>query len=205
MSRNQGYQAIVPASLGAETRSGFLGQLPTSSRMGPFTGPRDTLVAMERIALGPRGEQSFMVRQFTEQVTQEVAPKDYLGELLAIRNVFLMPSPWRPGVPLFRYMNDPRHVEWIKDPQRMVEEIHDRGTTIVDCDEIALMGATMALQLGREVELVALGFKPGDLTHVGFRVKEPKSDTWIWIDPVAGPREREAAATAKEILPWSLD
>lgn len=161
---------------------------------------------MERIALGPRGEKSYLVRQFTERVTQHVAPKDYLGEILAIRNVFLMPSPWlHDGTPLFRYSNDPRHVEWIKDPQRLVEEIHERGSTILDCDEVAVMGATMALQIGREVELVALGFSPGELTHVGFRVKEPKTNTWIWIDPVAGPREREAAATAKEILPWSLD
>lgn len=173
--------------------------------MGRFTGPRDTLAAMERIALGDRGERSFLVRQFTERVTQHVAPKDYLGEILAIRNVFLMPSPWVRHAPLFRYMNDPRHVEWIKDPQRQVEEIHEHGTTIVDCDEIALMGAVMALQLGREVEFVALGFAPRELTHVGFRVKEPKSGAWIWVDPVAGPREREAAATAKEVLPWSLD
>lgn len=523
MRRTQGFQAIVPSPSGERQRSGFLGQLPGQSRMGPFTGPKDTLAAMERIALGPRGERSYLVRQFTETVTQHVAPKDYLGEILAIRNVFLTPSPWAPGTPLVRYMNDPRHVEWIKDPQRMVEEIHERGTTIADClpehtlvlgkgfqfiplsalvpgteiwgldgwtkvkavsfkgslpvsgvkmnngstvvatqghrfsvelcskhdedwlrtkpcacsdrrrevikladlqrgmvlsvpdrlpfgsedldydrallegfyisdgwsspsgfdisgqdgcpkeeqkreverickemgvrtrwmrksiyvaagqewmkrisgmgktapykrlltidlgeqaaagylrgvmadsgantgapptsrtftttsrtlmlqtrilhrmfgvscgyafienhgglgthpiwrlstrtnprklrvkevlsdltevpcydletesgfvylpehdvtvhncDEIALMGATMALQLGREVEFIALGFKPRELTHVGFRVREPKGNMWIWVDPVAGPREREAAATAKEMLPWSLD
>lgn len=212
MAPHQGYQAIVAAPSRHPSR-GFLGQPPTRSRLGPFTGPRDTLAAMERIALGPRGEQSFLVRQFTERVTQHVAPKDYLGEILAIRNVFLMPSPWlrdpqtgRPtGTPLFRYMNDPRHVEWIKDPQRLVEEIHEHGTTIADCDEIALMAAVMALQLGREVEFVALGFEPRQLTHVGARVKEPKSGVWIWVDPVAGPREREAAATAKEMLTWSLD
>lgn len=205
MRRVQGFQAILPPLSGGRQGSGFLGQMPAQSRMSPYTGPRDTLAAMERVALGPRGERSYLVRQFTEKVTQHVAPKDYLGEIIAVRNVFLMPSPWAPGTPLVRYMNDPRHVEWIKDPQRLVEEIHERGTTIADCDEIALMGATMALQLGREVEFVALGFSPGELTHVGFRVKEPKSNVWIWVDPVAGPREREAAATAKEMLPWSLD
>jgi hypothetical protein len=171
----------------------------------PFRGPRDTLASMAKIALGPRGEQSMLVRQFTEAVTREVWPKDYNGEILAIRNVFLQPSPTHPNRKLFRYMNDPRHVEWIKDPQRQIEEIQEHGSTTVDCDEIALMGAVMALQLGREVEFVALGFAPRQLTHVGFRVKEPKSGRWIWVDPVAGPREREAAATAKEILRWSLD
>lgn len=160
---------------------------------------------MERLALGPRGEQSFVVRQFTEWVTRDVYPKDYLGEILAVRNIFLQPSPVRPWAPMFRYMNDPRHVEWIKDPQRIVEEVRSQGSCTLDCDEIALLGATMCLQLGREVEFVGLGFQPRSLTHVGFRVREPKSNRWIWVDPVAGPREREAAATAVEVRPWPID
>ncbi len=184
----------------------FLGRVPESVRMTQFKGPKDTLKAMTRIALGPRGEQSLLVRQFTELVIRDVWPKDYLGEILAIRNVQLQESPFRKGARLFRYANDPRHVEWIKDPQRMVEEIHDQGSTVVDCDEQALMAAVMGMQVGREVEFVALGFgASGNLTHVGTRIKEPKSGRWIWVDPVAGPREREAAASAKEVLTWSLD
>jgi hypothetical protein len=155
-----------------------------------------------------------VVRRFTEWATEDVFPKDYLGEILAIRNIFLarVPVSRQPGAapgpptkPLFRYMNDPRHVEWIKDPQRMVEEIALNGNTTVDCDEISVMAAVMGLQLGREVEFVALGFAPKQLTHVAARIKEPKSEKWIFVDPVAGPREREAARTAKEVLTWSLD
>lgn len=183
----------------------FLGKPPEQVRLSRFTGPEDTLAAMERIALGPRGEQSPLVRQFTEAVVRDVHPKDYLGEILAIRNCFLQPSPTRRGTPLFHYVNDNRHVEWIKDPMRLVEEILEHGTTLCDCDESSLMAAVMGLQVGREVEFVALGFKPRQLTHVGTRIREPKSNTWIWIDPVAGPREREAAETAQEVLRWSLD
>jgi len=188
---------------GAGAHVGFLGSVPLS-RIRDFKGPEDTLKAMGRLALGPRGEQSHVVRRFVEWVIRDVWPKDYLGEIIACRNVFLQKSPARQGM-LFRYLNDPRHVEWIKDPQRQVEEIEQSGSTVVDCDEIACMIATMALQLGREVEFVALGFAPQQLTHVGARVKEPKSDTWIWCDAVAGPREREAAQTAKEVLTYSLD
>ncbi len=183
--------------------SGFLGNTPVG-KLSSFRGPKDTLESMGRIALGDRGEKSFLVRQFTEFVVKEIQPKDYLGEILAIRNCFLQKSPIRDSVPMFRYMNDPLHVEWIKDPQRQVEEIISSGSTIVDCDEIALMGAVMNLQLGRDVEFVALGFAPRQLTHVGVRVLEPKSKTWIWVDPVAGPREEEAARRAKEILKYSL-
>lgn len=106
---------------------------------------------------------------------------------------------------MFRYLNDPRHVEFVKDPQRMVEEIMLNGTTAVDCDEQALMVATMAMQIGRRPQFVALGFAPNTLTHVACRVQEPKSNEWIWMDSVAGPREREAAEKAKQILVWDLD
>jgi len=201
--------SIVPSPFSGEVAfgasSGLLGTLPSGSKKKPFTGPKDTLRSMAEIALGPRGEQSLIVRQFTEWVTRDVWPKDYLGEILAIRNCFLQPSPTRPGSRLVRYLNDPRHVEWIKDPQRLVEEIHEHGTTSCDCDEVVLLAAVMGLQIGREAEFVALGFQPRSLTHVGARIKEPKTGQWIWVDPVAGPREQEAAKTAREVLTWSLD
>ena len=185
-------------------RQNFLGSIPTAS-IRPFRGAKDTLDLMAKLALGDRGERSVVVRRFTEWVIRDVHPKDYLGEILAIRNVLVQPSPMRPGTPLFRYLNDPRHVEMVKDPQRMVEEIMSNGTTAVDCDEQALMAATMAMQVGRRPQYVALGFSPGSLTHVACRVQEPKSGSWIWMDSVAGPRERDAAQRAKEILTWDLD
>lgn len=183
---------------------GFLGKL-SESTIGQFKGPKDTLELMAKHALGPRGEQSMLVRQFTEWCLRDVWPKDYLGEIIAIRNIFVQPSPTRRGVPLFKYANDPRHVEMVKDPQRMVEEIMQHGSCVCDCDDFACMAATMALQMGREVDLVAMGFKPKSLSHVGCRVKEPKSNRWIWIDGVAGPKEKDAARRAKTIMIHSLD
>lgn len=189
---------------GASSGGPLLGVEP-SAQVREFRGPKDTLELMAAHALGENGEQNMLCRWFTEYVVRDVHPKDYLGEILAIRNCFVQPSPWRPGTPLFRYSNDPRHVELVKTPRRMVEEIKERGSTVVDCDDIACMAACMCLQIGREVELVALGFEPGMLSHVGCRAKEPKSNRWIWLDGVAGPREREAAQRAKELLVLSLD
>jgi len=182
----------------------FMGTAP-SSDVRPFRGPKDTLQRMAQHALGPRGEQSALVRQFTEWVIRDVHPKDYLGEILAIRNVFVQWSPTRPTAPLFRYTNDPRHVEMIKDPQRIVEEIAEQGTSLVDCDDSAQMAGTMLMQIGREVEFVAMGFEPNSLSHVAVRAREPKSGKMIILDGVAGPREAEAAGKAKELLIWSLN
>jgi len=216
----QGHSSVLSAPLSAlrpslphvlarkRTQRG-MGQLfgdSPPSKLSPFQGPRHTLEVMADKALGARGERSVLVRQFTEFVVRHLEAKDYLSEILAIRNVFLQRSPWTgTGAPLFRYMNDPRHVELLKDPERMVTEINQWGSTIADCDELTLLSGTMALQLGREVEWVALGFMPDSLSHVGTRVREPKSGQWIWLDAVAGPREREAAERAKNVAFWSLD
>lgn len=162
----------------------------------PFSGAEDTLESMRSMILGKKGEHSVIVRQFTEAVLRDVEPKDYQGEILAIRNLFLSDSPWRPGAALFRYMNDPRHVEWVKTPERLVREIIATGSTVLDCDEATALAATMALQVGREAELVALGYDD-QLSHVGVRVREPKRHKWLWLDSVAGPRERHAIASAR--------
>lgn len=188
----------------AQPQRSYLGLLPTSA-VKPFRGAKDTLALMTTMALGDRGERSMKVHHFAQWVTRDVWPKDYLGEIISLRNAFVQLSPWRPGVPLIRYVNDPRHVEVVKDPERMVDEILESGTTQADCDEIALLAGTLGLHLGREVEWVALGFEPDSLSHVGTRIKEPKSDRWIWVDGVAGPKEISAAQRAKQILIWSLD
>src|SRR3990167_3308273 len=91
---------------------------PQSYSIKPFRGPQTTLERMAHDALGARGERSMEVRQFTEWALRAVQPKDYLGEILAIRNVFVQPSPWVKNIALFHYTNDPRHVEMVKDPQR---------------------------------------------------------------------------------------
>jgi hypothetical protein len=109
-----------------------------------------------------------------------------------------------PWVPLFRYANDPTHVELIRTPSRLVRDIVENGFAVADCDDTLCMAACMALQIGREVELVAMGFAPGSLSHVAVRVREPKSQQWILLDGVAGPREREAASKAVELLVRSL-
>lgn len=185
---------------------GYFGSLP-STTLAPYRGPETTLNQMVAFARGEGGERSMIVRQFVEFFLRGIQPKDYLGEIIAIRNIFVQPSPFIPGgnTPLFRYMNDPRHVEMVKTPERCVREIMEHGSTLVDCDDISVCAGTFALHCGREVEFVALGFAPNTLSHVGVRVKEPKSGRWIWLDGVAGPREKEAAGRAKTLLIKSLD
>jgi len=182
----------------------FMGTVPTAI-IQPFRGPRETLRLMAGHALGEYGERSVIVRKFTEYVVGEIWPKDYAGEIGAVRNCLVAPSPTKPWVPLLRYTNDNLHTEWVKTPERMIREIMESGSCACDCDESACLAATMLLQIGRVCQFVAMGFQPGSLSHVAVRAKEPKSGQWILLDGVAGPREREAAGRAKELMFWSLD
>jgi len=167
------------------------------TKLSPFRGPRTTIEEMRRAATGVRGERSVRVRSFTEGIIRGLQPKDYLGEILALRYA---------AAEYCRYTNDPLATEWVKDPERIVEEIEATGKSLTDCDEIACFIATLARQVGREAEYVTVGFgAPGNYSHVFARVKEPKSGTWILCDPVAGTTERRMRDRVTTYQFWRLD
>jgi hypothetical protein len=162
-----------------------------------FTGAPDTLRAMVEAAQGPRGEKSLVVRSMVEQIVQGLQPKDYVGEILAIRN-------W--VAEYVRYVNDPQHVELVKDPQALVEEYLRDGVAHGDCDCMACCIGSMHLCLGRDAQFLPVGFgQPGHYSHVFERCMEPRTKTWIICDPVAGTREREMASRITTYQIWSLD
>src|SRR5690606_35492114 len=162
-----------------------------------FKGPPDTLAEMVRAAQGPRGEKSMLVRSVTERVVGRIWPKYYLGEIIAI-------NAWVSEHVL--YLNDPMHVELLKDPQRMCEEVLERGIARGDCDDIAVLIATMALQLGKHAQFVVAGFgAPGSYSHVFARVLDPRSGEWIVCDPVAGSEVGAMLDRITTYQVWSCD
>ena len=173
------------------------GVTPPQYQLSGFNGSRDTLQAMVAAALGPRGEKSALVRSATEQAIGRLFPKAYLDEILAICYWV-----WQHVV----YVNDPLHVELLKDPERLIREIQERGYARGDCDDIACLIGAMALQVGRQAQFVVVGFGgPGEYSHVFTRVQEPRTKQWIVCDPVAGsdPRRMLDRVRAKQF--WSLD
>lgn len=94
------------------------------TQLGPFSGPDDTLREMVKLALGPRGEQSTMVRSMKDSIVRYLTPKDYLGEILAVRNF---------AHEKVRYSNDAAGVEQVQDPQRICEQIVSHGNAVGDC------------------------------------------------------------------------
>jgi hypothetical protein len=164
---------------------------------GPFRGPETTIGTMRQLCLGDRGERSLLVRGAVEYCVRGLQPKDYLSEILAIRHFV---------AERVRYLNDPVAVEWVKDPQRLVEELVRHGRAIGDCDDLCLLISTMARQLGRDAEFITVGFgKPDHFSHVFARVKEPKTGRWIVVDPVAGTNEKSMLARVTTWRSWKID
>lgn len=164
---------------------------------GPFNGATSTIEEMVKAVRGVRGERSTLLRGVTERVIAGLQPKDYLSEIRALRD-FVARN--------VRYVNDPLTTEWVKDPQRLAEEILATGKAHADCDEIAALLAAMARQVGREAEFVTVGFgRPGRFTHVFARVKEPKSGQWVVVDPVAGSDEATMLRRVRTHRIWRID
>lgn len=171
---------------------------PGKVSLGRFRGTPQTLKLMRDYATGPEGEQSFVVRQHAEAIVRQIAPKDYLSEILAIYG-------WVTGEK-FRYTNDALHVEQVKSPLRILTEVTQTGRSLVDCDDIATLIAALGLSLGRKCQFVVAGFGgSGEFTHVFARIQEPKSYEWIIVDPVAGTRDAEMASRVTQHKFYEID
>lgn len=166
--------------------------------LGRFRGTDDTIKLMLQYARGTEGEQNVVVRQWADSIIRQLRPKDYLGEIIAIRQWCTAPH--------LRYTNDARHVEQVKSPFRTLSEVSTYGVSNLDCDDYALLIATLGMCVGREARFTMVGFgMPGDYTHVFACLKEPRSSEWIICDPVAGTREYEMASTCKTFKHISVD
>ena len=66
---------------------------------GPYTGTPQTVKEMFRVAHGPRGAKSWVLRTWVENVIKDVRPRDYWSEVLAIY--------YKTCGPQFRYTRDP--------------------------------------------------------------------------------------------------
>lgn len=145
-----------------------------------------SIKAIREAVEGPRGSWSNKVRLFAESLVRDVAPKDYLSEVLAIRYGVLRLVP---------YLNDPVHVEWIRDPEALIDEIEKHGKVRADCDEVTGLIVACSHAVGRECDLITAGFlpPPAPHSHVFPRVHipgDPKGGLWpVVVDPVAGTRE----------------
>jgi transglutaminase-like putative cysteine protease len=138
----------------------------------PAPSPLETMQWMGKFIRD--GQLDSRLRALAEKIVQGLLAHDYLSEYAAILN-------WiRTNI---RYTRDPRTVEQIKRPGRIVE------TGNADCDDMSILSGTLAGILGGKVRLVAASFQgkgAKSLTHVWAEAFEPARGCWVVLDPVPG-------------------
>jgi hypothetical protein len=156
----------------------------------PFKGAPQTVALVKRYALEAQSDPS--VRLLAERIVSGLDSKDYLSEIAAVYYYVLNHT---------RYANDPRTVELVRRPARVIAELAAGKTPSLDCDDLVAFQAALLLALGREVRIVTIAFRKvkynGEIqySHVYLQVKEPRTSTWIVLDPVAA---EETAAMLKK-------
>jgi len=193
MGKNCGGER-VGCTLGLHMAYPIADSPPTTLK--PFAGPADTVRTMIELCVGRRGEQSTLVRGLKDHIIRWVQPKDYLSELLAVRNY---------AAEKCKYSNDALSVEQVQDPQRIAEQIIRYGRAVCDCDDTSCFIGALTRQLGRETQFVIVGFgATGQYSHVFTRAKEPKTGIWIVLDPVAGTDEEGMLSRVTTHQIWDI-
>lgn len=177
-----------------------------------YRGTDHTVATMIRLAKGtvdPRemvqkslvGERSIPVRRHTEQIVGNLRPKDYSSEVIAVCR-------WWGNAG--RYTRDPRHVEMLRSPERLIDDAI-AGKLACDCDEYALAVATGCLTIGARVQFVTVGFsprvpgRPKVHTHVFCRAQDPRTKVWWVLDPVAGRRTSQMLSRVKQYTAFEVE
>ena len=88
------------------------------------------------------------------------------------------------------YVADPRGVEYVRSPVRMIMDINKQGYAQGDCDDCVLLANSLYNALGFDTRVVAVTLKGSDYpNHVLSQIKF--AGAWVWFDPCnkSNPRQ----------------
>lgn len=141
------------------------------------------------------------IRLFAETLIQNISPKDYLSEMLAIYYAILKYT---------RYASDPRTVELVKRPELVVKQIAAGQVPSIDCDDMSVLQAALLMSLGREVRYVTAAFANNfhgnerQFSHIYVQAREPRSNQWVTLDPVAAEEVGQMLSRIKALKIWPI-
>lgn len=133
-------------------------------------GTRTTLAVMRALIL--RQSSDPLVRSVVSKLVQGVAPRDGVGQLRVIRHFLESYT---------TFLRDPRTVELVHTPHWMLQQIERHGLVSVDCDDVAVLAATLASAIGYPVRLVAVALDAAGrpFSHVW---AEARDRAGVWVD-----------------------
>lgn len=165
----------------------------------PFRGAPHTVAHIKRFAL--EAQTYNPLRVLAEHIVEGLGSKDFLSEILAIYYWVLAHT---------RYANDPKTVELVRSPRLLVDRMLRGETPSVDCDDLCCLLCALFLSMGREVRIVTVAFKNAyynnqrQYQHVYVQVREPRTQQWIVLDPVAAESAGEMLRRVKAVKIWAV-
>lgn len=164
----------------------------------PYRGAPTTVGVIKDAMLN--AQESYEVRELAEDICGEIAAKDFRSEPLAIYYFFLTHT---------RYMRDPRTIELVRDPIRVIQQIKEGRRPSVDCDDLTAAIGTVCLSVGCPVQICTVAFKhmfygkERQYSHVFCQAKDP-SGVWLVLDPVAGKKTKEMLGRVVAAKTWTV-
>lgn len=166
-------------------------------------------------------QEHYPLRLLAEEIIGHLESKDYLSEILAVYY-------WTLGHT--RYANDPRNVELVRSPREVLQRLTQRLPQVLhaatqllqvaqgtgrwrpslDCDDLVCLLVGLFACLGRQVEIVTVAFHRAvvngerQFSHVLVRVKEPRTNTYIILDPVAAEDTAAMLARVVDAQIWAV-
>jgi transglutaminase-like putative cysteine protease len=156
------------------------------------------------------------LRLLAEDIVGRLGSKDYLSEILAIYYWVCANT---------RYANDPRTVELVRSPTELLARLrtnvsqlrdvyargmHGRWRPSLDCDDLTCLLAALFLIVGREVRILTVAFRHAffagqrQYQHVYLQVREPRTNHWIVLDPVAADTTPQMLGRIKAVKIWAV-
>lgn len=133
---------------------------PSFQMMGMPSGPAGIDFTLKQMsALTKEGKRDISVRITAAELCRNLPQKDFFGEILSCF-AFVQDN--------IRYTRDIRDVETLHTAKRILEQEYG------DCDDKCILLASMLESIGHPTRFVAVGFQPGEYSHV-------------FVDTVYGP------------------
>lgn len=155
-------------------------------------GAHQTLTTMDDIV-----HQSLdmpLVKEFAEQLTVNMAPRDY-------ERAALMIQAWL--ATYFRFVPDALGHEQLKTPEYQLRYYRQYGQAVGDCDDAAILGAALGMAVGIPATFVVLGFDTPDsrgrMAHV-YTVLLPPDGIPVSLDVT-----KPAAPAPPVLRSWEMD
>lgn len=133
------------------------------------------------------GKKNDTIRAKATLLVQSLPPKDRLAE---IRALFSFVQNY------IRYVRDIRNVETLHYPEQILAQ------QFGDCDDKAILLASLLEAIGHPTRFVAVAFTPGMFSHVFTDTRIGSGNKWLSLDPTEMKPMGWRPPGIVDVIPW---